>query len=171
MIDHSDQTCGRPTRSGSPCKIRLSGSDVACSTHATEQDKAVAEAHRRGWSDGYRLGSESSASLSKSRIERLEQRVKELEEQLDSNRRVYQVGGHQVVEVGRYTYRWRGNKPLAVGDRVLLPENYVSRMKDGPGPTAGVVTKLGTTCRGPLSDIVERAPAAGGQDPSDPVTG
>ncbi|WP_432064644.1 hypothetical protein [Streptomyces sp. C10-9-1] len=162
MIDHSDRTCGRPTRSGSPCKIRVSGSDVACGTHATEQDKAVAEAHRRGWSEGYRSGSESSASLSKSRIERLEQRVKDLEEQLDGAHRVYEVGGHQVVEVGRYTYRWRGSRPLAVGDRVLLPENYVSRMKDGPGPTTAVVTKLGTTYRGPLSDIVGRAPAAEG---------
>ncbi|MCY0951284.1 hypothetical protein [Streptomyces sp. H27-S2] len=161
MTDHQDRTCGRPTRSGSPCKIRISGSDVACGTHATEQDKAVAEAHRRGWSEGYRSGSESSTSFSKSRVERLEHRVKELEEQLDATRRVYQVDGHQVVEVGRYSYRWRGSEPLEVGDRVLLPENYVSRMKDGPGPTAGVVSKLGTTYRGQLSDIVRRAPATG----------
>lgn len=44
MTDQYKRTCGRPTRSGSPCKIRISGSDVACGTHATEQHKAVAEA-------------------------------------------------------------------------------------------------------------------------------
>ncbi|WP_251066909.1 hypothetical protein [Streptomyces sp. ISL-36] len=164
MTYQPDRTCGRPTRSGSPCKIRISGSDVACGTHATEQDKAVAEAHRRGWNEGYKSGSESSASFSKSRIERLEQRVKELEEQLDSTRRVYEVNGCQVVEVGGYAYRWRGNDPLEVGDRVLLPENYVSRLRNGPGPTVGVVNKLGIVYRGSLSDIVGRAPATGRDD-------
>ncbi|MCH0573132.1 hypothetical protein I3F60_28465 [Streptomyces sp. MUM 136J] len=122
----------------------------------------MAEAHRRGWSEGYKSGSESSANYSRSRIERLEQRVKELEEQLDDARRVYEIGGHQVVDIGGYAYRWRGSTPLEVGDRVLLPENYVSRMKNGPGPTLGVVSKLGTTYRGALSDIVSRAPAADG---------
>ncbi|MFJ4829306.1 hypothetical protein ACIP79_05175 [Streptomyces sp. NPDC088747] len=162
MTNHHNRTCGRPTRSGNPCKVRISGSDVACGTHATEQDKAVAEAHQRGWSDGYKSGSESSASFSKSRIERLEHRVKELEEQLDDSKRVYEIDGHQVVDVGGYAYRWRGSTPLEIGDRVLLPENYVSRMKNGPGPTLGVVSKLGTTYRGPLSDIVRRAPATDG---------
>ncbi|MFE0794361.1 hypothetical protein [Streptomyces mutabilis] len=161
MTDLHNRTCGRPTRSGKPCKIRISGSDVACGTHATEQDKAVAKAHQRGWSEGYKSGSESSASLSRSRIERLEQRIKELEAQLDDSRRVYEIDGHQVVDVGGYAYRWRGSTPLEVGDRVLLPENYVSRMKNGPGPTLGVVSKLGTTYCGPLSDIVRRVSAAG----------
>ncbi|MEW1902111.1 hypothetical protein [Streptomyces sp. NPDC086147] len=74
---------------------------------------------------------------------------------------MYEVNGCQVVKVGGYGYRWRGNEPLEVGDRVLLPENYVSRIKNGPGPTVGVVSKLGTTCRGSLSDVVGRAPMAG----------
>ncbi|MEU9200860.1 hypothetical protein [Streptomyces sp. NPDC048332] len=122
----------------------------------------MAAAHRHGWSEGHKSVSESSARFSKSHIERLEQRVKELEEQLDSTRRVHEVNGCQVVEVGGYGYRWRGSEPLKVGDRVLLPENYVSRLKNDPGPTAGVVNKLGTTYRGSLSDIVGLAPATGG---------
>lgn len=160
MIDQHDGLCGRVTRSGNPCKNRISGSDVACGTHATEQDKAVAAAHRRGWNEGYKCGSESGASFTASRIGRLEQRVKELEEQLDGAQRVYEVAGHQVVDVGRYAYRWCGSEPLEVGDRVLLPENYVSRLHNGPGPTVGVVSKLGTTYRGPLSDILSRASTA-----------
>ncbi|MFJ8000834.1 hypothetical protein ACIQ7D_27510 [Streptomyces sp. NPDC096310] len=118
----------------------------------------MAEAHRRGWSEGHKSGSESSASFSKSRIERLEQRIIEPEEQLDSTRRVHEVNGCQLVEVGGYGYRWRGSDPLEVGDRVLLPENYVSRLKNGPGPTVGLGNKLGTTTyQGSLSDIVGRA--------------
>ncbi|MDX3854092.1 hypothetical protein PV679_26265 [Streptomyces sp. AK02-01A] len=75
---------------------------------------------------------------------------------------MYEVEGHQVVDVSGYAYRWRGSKPLEVGDSVLLPENYVSRMKHGPGPAVGVVTKLGTTYHGPLTDIVRRAPETDG---------
>ncbi|WP_236241790.1 hypothetical protein [Streptomyces sp. CC228A] len=161
MTDQYNRTCGRPTRSGSPCKIRISGSDVACGTHATEQDKAVAEAHRRGWNEGYKSEARAAQASPSPGSKRLEQRVKELEEQLDDAKRVYEVDGHQVVDVGGYAYRWCGSKPLEVGDRVLLPENYVSRMKNGPGPTLGVVRKLGTTYQGPLSDIVGRAPATG----------
>ncbi|TGN74990.1 hypothetical protein E5083_21925 [Streptomyces bauhiniae] len=138
--------------------MRLSGSDVACGTHATEQDKAVTEAHRRGWREGHETGWKSSARSSASRIEQLERRVHELEEQLDGAKRVYEVGGHQVVDVGGYAYRWRGGDLLEVGDRVLLPENYVSRLRNGPGPTVGVVSQLGTTYRGPLADIVSRMP-------------
>jgi hypothetical protein len=137
---------------------------VACGTHATEQDKAVAAAHRRGWNEGYEAGRESGTSSSTSHIAYLEKRVKELEEQRDSARRVYEVDGCQVVQVGEYSYRWRGSGPLKVGDRVLLPESWVSKLKDSPGPTVGVVTKLGTTYRGALPDIVGRAPATGGDD-------
>jgi hypothetical protein len=41
---------------------------------------------------------------------------------------------------------------------VLLPENWLSRMKDGPGPQVGVVTTLGSTFRDELSLIADRAP-------------
>jgi hypothetical protein len=82
----------------------------------------------------------------------------EQEQRLDDAARFYEVGGDQVVEVGRYSYRWRGTTPLQVGERVLLPENWRSRMKDGPGPQVGVVTALGSTYRGELSVLVGRAP-------------
>lgn len=160
MRDES-QTCGRPTRSGKPCRVRIYGSNVACGTHATDQDRAVAEAYGRGRREGYESGSKSGASSAKLTIEWLERRVKELEQQLDDATRIHEVDGDQVVQVGRYAYRWGGAEPLEVGDRVLLPENYVSRMKDGPGPTLGVVTALGTTYRGDLDSVVRRAPAAG----------
>lgn len=74
---------------------------------------------------------------------------------------VYELEGDQVVSVGRYAYRWRGSPPLAVGDRVLLPENWLSRKKDGPGNWIGVITELGTTYPGALAFVVDRAP---GQD-------
>lgn len=55
-----------------------------------------------------------------------------------------------------------------MGDRVLLPENWLSRMKDGSGPTEGVVTRLGTTYRGELSFIVGLAPGNGRRSSSNP---
>jgi hypothetical protein len=59
----------------------------------------------------------------------------------------------KVVIDGRYTYAWHG-EPVAVGDTVLLPENYVTRMKLGPGPFAGTVTALESTYEGPLSPVL-----------------
>ncbi|WP_285731987.1 hypothetical protein [Nocardiopsis sp. ATB16-24] len=156
MTQDQVRTCGRPTKAGHPCKIRVSSSDIACGTHATEQDRAVAEAHRRGYREGYEVGNSSAGSYSKFRIEQLESQVEELRQQLDKETRIHEIGGDQVVQVGGYAYRWRGRPPLAVGDRVLLPENYVSRMKYGPGPMEGTVTGLGTTYRGPLAFILRR---------------
>lgn len=114
------------------------------------------EAHQRGWHEGYKQGCESGTSSAKLKIEWLERQVKELEQRLDNATRIHEVDGDQIVEVGGYAYRWRGDEPLQVGDRVLLPENYVSRMKEGRGPFQGVVTGLGTTYRGNLSTIISR---------------
>ncbi|MYS79454.1 hypothetical protein GTZ85_04220 [Streptomyces sp. SID5474] len=139
--------------------MRITGSDIACGTHATAHDRALADAHRRGYNEGYKSGSESGTHWSTFKVEQLEKRVKDLEAQLDQARRYYEIEGDQVVEVGRYAYRWRGPEALEVGDRVLLPENYVTRLKNGPGATLGTVTALGATYRGTLSVIVGRAPA------------
>jgi hypothetical protein len=76
--------------------------------------------------------------------------------QPDTVPRVSQVDGEQVVSVGKYAYRWRGQPALEVGDRVLLPENWLSRKKDGPGNWEGVVTELGSTYGGKIAYIVSR---------------
>lgn len=65
------------------------------------------------------------------------------------------VDARQVVEVGRYAYAWAGPEPLKVGDRVLLPENWLTRM-DSPGPFEGTVTQLGTAYTGELSQIIQK---------------
>lgn len=153
------RTCGRPTRAGTPCKARISRFEVACRTHATEHDQDVAEAYRRGYDEGREFERQLSAGADRAKIEWLERRIAQLEEQKDKEQRYYEIDGDQVVEVGGYAYRWRGDEPLKVGDEVLLPENWVSRMKAGPGPTRGVVSKLGATHQGSLSFIVGRAPA------------
>lgn len=70
--------------------------------------------------------------------------------------RIYEIDGDQVVDVGGYAYRWRGKTPLKAGDRVLLPENWLSKIKNGPGAIEGVVTALGTTYRGDLQTIIRR---------------
>lgn len=152
-----NRCCGRPTRSGKPCRARVYGHDVACGVHATDQDRALTAAYQRGWSEGYHQGSTSGSSLAQTRIEWLERKVHDLEQQVDDTQRYYEIDGDQVVEVGRYAYRWRGSPPLMVGDRVVLPENWVSALRSGPGTFDDVVTKLGATYRGELAHIVRRA--------------
>jgi hypothetical protein len=153
-------TCGRPTKSGQPCKARISRFEVACKAHATQHDHELAQTYQRGYREGFDRGREIQSGGAKLQVEHLERRVRELEQLLDDATRIYEIGGDQVVEVGKYAYRWRGEPSLKVGERVLLPENWVSRLKDGPGTALGVVTKLGTTYLGEMSLIVGRAPAA-----------
>jgi hypothetical protein len=150
------RNCGRPTKSGAPCRARVYGSDVACTLHTTDVERQVTEAHRRGYYEGYEQGRKSNEDAEKLRVEWLERRVRELEQKLDDAARYFELDGDQAVEVGRYSYRWSGSPPLKVGDRVLLPENWLSRIKDGSGPTEGVVTQLGATYRGSLSHILRR---------------
>ncbi len=121
----------------------------------------MAAAYQRGWSEGFHSGSKSGASGAQLKIEWLERRVTDLEQKLDDSERYYEFGGDQVVEVGRYAYRWRGSPPLTVGERVVLPSNWVSQLKAGPGAFEGVVTKLGATYRGELSFILRRAERQG----------
>lgn len=154
------RTCGRGTKSGHPCKQVLSGHDVACKLHATEHDRALAAAREEGWREGFALGKEvgaGTARVEREELQRLRQKVKELEQRLEDASRYYEINGDQVVEVDGYGYRWGGTDQLKVGDRVLLPENYVSALKHGPGPFEGVVTKLGSTYRGgDLSRIIRQ---------------
>ncbi|MGH3326781.1 MAG: hypothetical protein ACRDPT_03110 [Streptomycetales bacterium] len=124
--------------------------------HITQHERELAKAYQRGNNEGLQRGREMGAATAEQNVERLERRVRELEQRLDEAARFYDFDGDQVVEVGGYAYRWRGSMRLAVGDRVLVPENYISRMKHGPGPYEGVVTKLGATYRGELSFIVGR---------------
>ncbi|MFC7592200.1 hypothetical protein ACFQYP_57100 [Nonomuraea antimicrobica] len=130
---------------------------MACGIHITDHERALSEAYRRGWREGHSGGYDSGRSMARQEIERLQRRVTELEQHLDNAQRYYEINGDQVVEVGKYAYRWRGHPPLKVGERVLLPENWVSQMAEGRGTFVGEVTRLGATYRGHLSAIVGRA--------------
>ncbi|GAA2114983.1 hypothetical protein [Streptomyces synnematoformans] len=149
--------CGRPTKSGSPCRAQFSGPGFACKIHTTEHERALVEAYQQGLQAGRTQAREWERSAAASRVEHLEQQIRTLQEQLDAKTRRYEVDGDQIVTVDGYGYRWRGADPLEVGDRVLLPENHVSALRHGPGPFPGTVTALGTTYSGALSTITSRA--------------
>jgi hypothetical protein len=152
------KTCGRPTKAGTPCKAQYSGVGFACKTHTTVEEQAQVDAYQAGYRAGYDAGIESGRTSSALSTEHLERQIAELKAKLDQATRRYTVDGHQAVTVGRYSYLWTGQPQLKVGDRVLLPENWVSSLKNGPGPYVGTVTELGTTYTdGALSRILRRA--------------
>ena len=147
--------CGRPTKSGAPCKATFSFG-FACTLHATEHEQALVDAYQQGYRAGLSEGSELGRKGAEMSKEYLQRRVAELEKQLDQAKRRHTVDGHQAVEVDGYGYLWTGADPLRVGERVWLPENYVSKLKHGSGPFVGVVTALGTTYEGSLSRVLRR---------------
>jgi hypothetical protein len=63
----------------------------------------------------------------------------------------------QVVEVDGFAYVWHGSLPLILGEAVLLPETWISRIRRGPGVFRGTVTRLGSDYAGKLSEVVDRA--------------
>lgn len=151
--------CGRETRGGRPCRQRIPDPrfEVACRQHATDAEAGLATARRDAYRLGYRDGQEATRGFSDFHIEQLQQRIIEMEQAAKPPRRMAEPTGRQIVEVGRHAYAWAGAEPLTVGDEVWLPENYVSRLKIGPGPHRGEVSALGTDYTGPLSQIIRRA--------------
>jgi hypothetical protein len=151
------RTCGRPTKAGTPCKTRIHGRGEACTIHTTAEEQALAAAYDAGHRAGYAEGRRSGEMTARISTENLERQLAHLTAALDKATRKFTLDGAQAVTVDGYGYLWRGTPELAVGDHVLLPENYVSRMRNGPGPFPGTVTDLGTTYDGDLTYIVRRA--------------
>ncbi|QLE70220.1 hypothetical protein FGW37_33135 [Streptomyces rectiverticillatus] len=155
--------CGRPTKSGAPCRAQFSGPGFACKLHTTDHERTLVEAYRQGLETGRAQEREWRQRTEAAQVEHLERQIRALREELDARNRRFEVDSDQAVTVDGYGYRWRGPGRLEVGDRVLLPENYVSALRHGPGPFPGTVTELGTTYTGNLSTIISRAPAASRQ--------
>ncbi|MFB7374182.1 hypothetical protein ACFC0D_30535 [Streptomyces sp. NPDC056222] len=153
--------CGRPTKTGNPCRAQFSGRGFACKIHTTDHEKQLVDAYEQGLRAGREEGRRQEQQTADIRVENLERQVRTLEEKLDTQNRRFEIDGHQCVTVGRYAYVWTGPGRLKVGDRVLLPENYVSALRQGPGPQPGTVTALGSTYTGTHSKILSRLPASG----------
>ncbi len=60
------------------------------------------------------------------------------------------------ARAGGYAYKWAGATPLDLGDRVVLPHNWLSQGIGGERPT-GEVIGFGTDYTGDLATIVGRA--------------
>jgi hypothetical protein len=150
------EKCERPTKSGKPCQNPRPGpSHRACGQHETPEDVAYREGYEAGRAAerGYAERSrESSRELWIGEGRRLE-RAEAVER---ANFRTATESGEQIVVVdGRLTYRWAG-EPLKVGDRVLLPENWLSVVKHGRGPFPGTITAIGSSYKGELSAVIRK---------------
>ena len=143
------ELCGRPTKSGNPCKIRRDWPTSACTIHATDEDKAYRAAFMAGWKDGLKEGQKWGRSEVRAEIAN-EERQRATEEAEKRNFRE-SYNGRQVVEVDGYAYTWAGNVPLELGDRVLLPSNWFKTV-----PFEGKVTRLGSSYVGDLATIMRK---------------
>lgn len=70
------------------------------------------------------------------------------EEETLKNTRYRTTDGGQIVLLGRYSYVWYGDEPLAVGDTVIQPGNWLFST-----PTEAVVTGLGSDYTGTMTTI------------------
>jgi hypothetical protein len=124
------------------------------------------------WREGYFAGAaEAREQAAKDREfwvaegrrqERAEAARQSAEAEREKNFRTVTSRGEQVVVVDGYTYRW-GGEPLKVGDRVLLPANWLSEVKHGKGPFPGTVTAIGSSYDGEMSAIIRKIGGREGQ--------
>lgn len=150
------EKCQRATKSGKRCQNTLPGpASRACSLHETPEDIAYREGYQagaaaeRGYAEKSRESSREFWIAEGRRLERAEAQERK-------NFRTVTAAGEQLVVVdGRLTYRWAG-EPLKVGDRVLLPGNWLSGVKYGRGPFPGTVTALGSSYQGELSSVLRK---------------
>lgn len=114
----------------------------------TPEDHRVKEAWEAGSREGYKLGAKSRSheiEWLRGECERLRLEVEGVVRSRPF--RTQTEDGHQIVSVGRYSYAWDGSEPLAVGDTVRVPANYVSEAQ------TAVVTSLGGEYEGPLRHV------------------
>ena len=160
------RTCGRPTKQGKPCGALLYGPQArACRLHETPEDIAYREGYATGLKDGSRQrdGEREYWIDAGRRQERADlERAEADKRALAAFRLKTDDGGQLVIVDDRYTYRWDG-EPLQVGDRVLLPENWLSAVKHGHGPFPGVITSLGSAYQGELSRVIRKIGSGEGE--------
>jgi hypothetical protein len=145
ISESKSRVCGRPTRSGAPCRAPVHGSVVACHLHVTETETAASEAYWDGWSAGHLSGLESAQS-------QIQQYKDEIARLYDMRKRLTTHRGAQIVEVNNYAYSWLGDEPLQIGDVVVLPPSWVSNDE-----WIGTVTGIGTLRVGDLRPVRRRA--------------
>jgi hypothetical protein len=119
----------------------LAGAVEACEQAAKDREFWIAEGRRQERAEADRQRAEAGR---------------------EKNFRTVTSSGEQVVVVDGYTYRW-GGEPLKVGDRVLLPANWLSEVKHGKGPFPGTVTAMGSSYDGEMSAIIRKIGSGEGQ--------
>lgn len=153
-----DRRCGRLTRAGTPCKqVPLHNYGKVgfspCRQHMTEVEREDAALKWLIYCHGMetaRKSSEEYTKMLRERIDKLERKIENRE--IKENTRFDDGSGRQLVTIDyKLGYAWAGDEPLAAGDKVLLPGNWVH-----PHAWIGEVTSLGSTWKGDFSQILKR---------------
>ncbi len=132
--------------------MTLSPEDYACASHATEHDLALRDAYREGWKAAYdaRAGAYDLGRQAGREEARREQAMAIQKKEDEKKFRTHDERGSQIVQVAGYTYVWRGDEPLKVGDLVELPPGW------GVDPWQAPVSALGSSYRGYMKAVIRR---------------
>jgi hypothetical protein len=120
---------------------------------SSEADVALAEAYDERWQQGFDDGFESGRKSVRLQAE-YERRRQALEEEERARFRERDGRGQLVmVERGKaLTYRWTGDGDLRVGDRVLVPGNWLH-----PNAEVCTVVAIGSSFNGDIQEVIRRA--------------
>ena len=143
--------CGRPTRSGDPCRNEVGPYEVGCKVHTTSDEREWARIAWAAFWRGHEEGRESERDdVMRSAEFEARQAARRAEEAAMWRER--DARGRQLVQVaGSYTYVWTGTHDLQVGDVVTVPGCWIPGME---APHDEPVIALGSTYRGDIKAII-----------------
>lgn len=113
--------CGRPTKSGNPCKAIGFGYSSVCKIHETDYDRQLTQAFQEGIKNGESRAQQSREweleNLIRAEVDR------RMAETPCKHWRFKDIEGRQIVTIGNYSYIWNGDTELKIGDEVMLPSS------------------------------------------------
>ncbi|SKM80403.1 Uncharacterised protein [Mycobacteroides abscessus subsp. massiliense] len=147
----SHRLCGRPTLSGTPCRIQIHGFRQACKQHASTFDDELEAVLAATFDRGREFGYSSGYSAKTIQVESKHRR-REREDCERAAFRTHDAEGHQIIEVevngSRLAYVWEGSQPCSVGDQVTVPRFWYEPRDQGPHRAP--VVSLGSSYTGEL---------------------
>lgn len=155
MSDDDAGRCGKPTKSGRPCRNPTGlteGPYGACDIHADDEDWVRMSIHSAGWHAGFKSGLKAGEEAGRIHAKFEAAQAERAARQAAAFRLRDERGAQLVtVSIRGLTYRWPDQPDLQIGDTVVIPGNWLVKEQQ-----ECTVAGLGSDFEGYIQNIVRK---------------
>lgn len=149
LLGTFNESCIGKTKKGNRCKnSRTSLYSLTCKVHRTKETELLESLCSRIDKESSDRTTKTMQSYKDSELRNLRDKVTHLELRLKDTKRLRTHTGKQIFQCGNHAYVWAGEGELEVGDKVMVPPNWLFNYS-----TEREVTELGTFYEGLLTDV------------------